>query len=244
MEPRDRINQLLLNHSPKPFFGSKRTDLSSLRSLFKALAPITTEHPLIRIGPAGDGGYLIPDDLVGVGTCFSPGVNTESRFELQCAQSGMNVFMADASVHGPPDTHPNFHFIKKFVGNYTHDEFVSMADWEQQSQPDPDRDWIMQMDIEGGEYEFLLGMSEASLRRNRILVIEFHNLDYLYDEVFFALANTCFRKILKSHTCIHIHPNNCSSAIRCQDIEIPKIMEFTFYRNDRFTQSQIGRAHV
>jgi hypothetical protein len=234
MEARDRINQFALNYCPKAFFGSKRTDLNALRELIRSLAPATRGRPLIRVGPSEDGGYLVPDDLDGIATCFSPGVNTESRFELECARRGMDVFMADASVDAPPDSHPNFHFLKKFVGNFSREDHIGMDDWVKLANPKPSLDWLMQIDIEGAEYEFLLGMPEEYLQRSRIILIEFHMLDYLLDEAFFSLANICFRKILNSHSCVHIHPNNCSNVVACKDIEIPKIMEFTFYRRDRF----------
>ena len=42
------------------------TDSGVVREFINRLHPLVTEHPLIRIGARGDGGYLIPDDLEGV----------------------------------------------------------------------------------------------------------------------------------------------------------------------------------
>ena len=36
----------------------------SIVEIIELLRPISTEHQLIRIGGSGDGGYLIPDDLI------------------------------------------------------------------------------------------------------------------------------------------------------------------------------------
>ncbi len=57
--------------------------------------------------------YLIPNDLEDIAICVSPGVDSESRFELELANKGMKVYMADNSVDSPAINHSNFHFIKK-----------------------------------------------------------------------------------------------------------------------------------
>jgi hypothetical protein len=110
-----------------------RTDLLQLTRLISALSPVATDKQLIRVGPLGDGGYLIPDDLQGIEACFSPGVSMVSGFERQCADAGMAVFLADASVDGPAESHPRFSFTKKFVG-ITHDDFfMTMDNWVKDS---------------------------------------------------------------------------------------------------------------
>lgn len=239
-ESRDILNAAFLNLPGKPFFAAKKTDPDRLRKLMKALTPVQTVKPLIRLGPPGDGGYLVPDDLAGISTCFSPGVSTVSDLELECAQRGMDVFMADASVAGPATEHPRFRFLPKFLGAYTRDEFITMEDWIESAAPDSEGDWIFQIDIESAEYEVILSMPERYLRKARIIVIEFHRLDYLFDSNFFDLAEVVFGKILRSHTCVHIHPNNSNGIVRAGDIVVPKILELTFYRNDgEFTGSKV-----
>jgi len=232
-DSRDYLNAAFLNLPGKPFFAAKRTSAEDLRKFFKRLAPMSPVKPLIRVGPDGDGGYLIPDDLEGITACFSPGVSMVSGFELKCAARGMDVFMADASVNAPADTHPKFRFLKNFIGSYTKDEFITMEGWIEAMQPDENGDWIFQIDIEGAEFEVLQNLPERYLRKFRIIAIEFHMLDYLFDYQFFKMADRVFGKLLNQHTCVHIHPNNAGSVVSAGGITIPKIIEFTFYRNDR-----------
>jgi hypothetical protein len=73
----------------------------------------------------------VPDDLEGIVACFSPGVSTVAGFELDCARLGMDVFLADASVDFPPENHPRFHFLKKFIGAVTRENFIAFSDWVQ-----------------------------------------------------------------------------------------------------------------
>jgi hypothetical protein len=89
------------------------------------------------------------------------------------------------------------------------------------------------MDVEGAEFETLLSMSGALMRQFRIMVIEFHYLHQLWNKPWFLLVERVFRKILESHSVVHIHPNNCCGSFRSAGIEIPRVAEFTFYRNDR-----------
>ena len=67
--------------------------------------------------------------MIGVGFSFSPGVNTESGFEEDCAKRGMSVFLADRSVAGPAVSNPRFHFLPKFVGATSNDEYITLDEW-------------------------------------------------------------------------------------------------------------------
>jgi hypothetical protein len=64
-------------------------------------------------------------------------------------------------------------------------------------------------------------------------VIEFHALDYLFNKFGFNIINNTFQKLLKDYKVVHIHPNNCCGVVSKKNIEIPRIMEFTFLRKDR-----------
>ena len=76
-------------------------------------------------------------------------------------------------------------------------------------------------------------MSNSLLKRFRIIVIEFHWLNKLWNEEFFNMASSTFEKILQNHTCVHIHPNNYCGIDKHDGVEIPIMAEFTFLRNDR-----------
>jgi hypothetical protein len=216
-------------------FSTELTDEQVLLDLIQRLSPIATDRELIRIGPLGDGGYLIPDDLEGVVACFSPGVDKISGFELECANRGMMVFMADNSVAAPAENHCLFNFTNKFVGAFNSSNFITLDDWVSQSLSNSNSEILMQIDIENFEYEAILSMSGETIRRSRIIVVEFHSLDQLWNRPFFNIASRVFEKILSTHSCVHLHPNNCCDVQRRNKIEIPPMAEFTFLRNDRIS---------
>jgi hypothetical protein len=221
-------------------YPTAATDPAALRALVKSLAPLNASKDLIRLGPDGDGGYLVPDDLSGIEACFSPGVSSVSGFEKACAERGMKIFLADKSVDAPAESHPLFSFTRKHVGATTSDDVMTMDNWVRESLPDERSELLLQMDIEGAEYETLLATSDALLRRFRIAVMEFHWLDHLWSKPFFRVASSAFRKLLQSHACVHIHPNNCCGSLKLKGLEMPRVCEFTFLRRDRLT----GRSYA
>jgi len=223
------IDILALTHA----YPTGLTHKDKLRSLLRKLSPILPGKKLIRLGPEGDGGYLVPDDLAGIEACFSPGVNVTSGFDKDCANLGMKVFLADNSVDGPPESHSLFHFTKKYVGVTTSDNFMTLDDWVASSLPGSQADLMLQLDIEGYEYETFLSISDGLMRRFRIIVAEFHALDQLWNRPCFWLTSRTFEKILQTHTCVHIHPNNYCSPLNKFGVQIPPLAEFTFVRNDR-----------
>ncbi|MEM6885838.1 MAG: hypothetical protein AAF571_12485 [Verrucomicrobiota bacterium] len=218
------------------------TDQQDLTALLRQLHPWNTEQPLIRFGPQGDGGYLIPDDLDEIQTCFSPGVSSMSGFEKACAQQGMQVFMADKSVDQPAEDDESFHFIKKFIGATSNEDFMTLSEWVDASIPDDHSELMLQMDIEGCEYEVFLSTPTCLIKRFRIMVVELHLLDQLWNQAFFQLANAAFQKLLQTHSCIHIHPNNRLRPVKKSELVIPPVMEFTFLRNDRFFKNEHRRT--
>lgn len=238
----DRHTEALLNLPGNlAFFPTLPNDPGRVRDLLSRLHPISCSRPLIRLGPKGDGGYLVPDDLRGIEACFSPGVNTISGFELDCAERGMDVYMADASVSAPLVQHPRFRFIRKFIGANTAGNFINLEDWVQQSVSGFTSDLLLQMDIEGYEYEAILSASPSLLRRFRIIVAEFHFLDRLFSQPLGELYTRVFDRILASHACVHIHPNNISPLLTVGSLEIPQLAEFTFLRRDRIGNFSFAR---
>lgn len=218
-------------------FPTEMTAKSELQSLLKKLYPLFSAKELIRLGPKGDGGYLLPDDLVGIQACFSPGVSTVSGFEKDCAELGMKVFLADKSVEGPAFEHELFFFTMKHVGAISNDDFMTLDSWVASSISETNSDLLLQIDIEGYEYEVFLSASDSLMQRFRIIVAEFHQLDQLWSKPYFKLAERAFNKIMQTHTCVHIHPNNNSGSLDKDGLNIPEVMEFTFIRNDRMENS-------
>jgi len=189
---------------------------------------------LVRIGGENDGGYLVPDDFEGIEYCFSPGVDTTASFEEACLNKGIRSFLADYSVDAAPIALKECIFTKKYLGSINDDKTITMDDWITESLPEGyNTDLILQMDIEGAEYEVILSTSDINIKRFRIIIIEFHNLASFQDKNYFNIVNSAMKKITNNFVPVHIHPNNCCGHQNINGVKFPKVFEVTFLRKDR-----------
>jgi hypothetical protein len=214
---------------------TRQTPTSDVGDLVNRLHPIESGRPLIRIGSESDGGYLLPDDLEGIEYCFSPGVGATSSFEGHLATRNIRSFLADYSVASPPLERAEFTFDKKFLGACDSDTSFTLDSWKMKYLPNYRDNLLLQMDIEGSEYESILSATPQTLKLFRIMIIEFHHLEKIFDPFVHALYRACFDKILRYFSVVHIHPNNCCGSVNKNGIEVPRVMEFTFYSNSRIT---------
>ena len=188
---------------------------------------------LVRIGGEGDGGYLMPDLLDEVKYCFSPGVDCIAGFEGEISKTyGIKSFMADASVSSAPFEDENFVFIKKFLGSKTEGNFTTLGDWMHDSVGSEQAGMILQMDIEGGEYDVLVLEDAETLAKFSVMLIEFHGLENMFEEHFLQMLSGIFQKLDKNFSISHVHPNNCCGTASLRGFAIPRVIEVTFVRND------------
>ena len=210
-----------------------RTCQDDLLQLLLQLRPVDCGKKLTRIGGNGDGGYLVPDDLEGIEYCFSPGVGATAGFENDLADRNISCFLADYSVSSPPVQRAQFTFDKKYLGANDDDISFSLKSWRDKYLKDYAGELLLQMDIEGSEYEVIISTPVEVLKSFRTMIIEFHYLHRMFDSFVFRFYKTCFERILQNFYVAHIHPNNCCGSITKGQIEIPTVMEFTFYNKNR-----------
>jgi hypothetical protein len=213
--------------------GAKRIDIVSAIAL---LRPVTTNHPLIRLGSPNDGGYLVPDDLTGVVACFSPGVSTSVDFELDAAARGIRSFMVDASIESLPRENESFTFDSLWLGAWDDEatRTISLDSWVAKYAPDPAAgDLLLQMDIEDAEWVTLAATSRETLSRFRIIVLELHDLTSLASRKGNVYIRAIFEKLCEQFVVVHAHPNNCFDPERIKGVPIHPILEITLLRKDR-----------
>lgn len=213
---------------------------SELLEVFEILKPKVSSTPLIRIGGEIDGAYLVPDDLTGITACFSPGVNRIKYFEDYLTdhygiRSHMCDFTCDVDDFVTPLREGQQTFAKKWLDVNGSDDAITLDGWVHEHEPEGDL--LLQMDIEGAEYRNILGTSDDTLARFRMIVLELHGLgEMLKAPVLRDAVGPFFQKLAKSFTSVHAHPNNCCGdfAIPGTDVRIPNFLELTLVRHDRF----------
>lgn len=192
----------------------------------------------LRLGCDSDGGYVIGElcdtdsSPIDVYDCYiSAGVSDEESFTRDFIQKYQmnehNSFAFDGTICTYPYHYTtNISFIKKNIGNI-HDSNVTNLFYFTKIY----KDIFLKMDIEGGEYPWLLCLNQNQLNKFKQIVIEFHGItdDGWGSAITDKLA--CFEKLAKTHYIVHAHGNNHSPDVN----GIPYVIELTYIRKDYFT---------
>lgn len=219
-------------------FVDPMVPIARIQALAHRIRPIATNVPLIRIGADEDGGYLIPDDLDGIRACYSPGVDQIASFETALLRHGIPSHLADRSVDGPPPGTIAASFIKKFIGANSSGDYISLQQWVSDTEgTDGAGDLLLQMDIEGGEYESILSTPDSLLSRFRIIAIEFHDIETWGQTHFLSMVEATFGKLLNLFHVVHNHPNNAMGIVDMNGFLSPRLFEITLLRKDRVKET-------
>jgi hypothetical protein len=197
-----------------------------LIKLINLIKPYNLGYDLIRVGPSGDGGYLVPDVLKKIKTCFSPGVGNVHGFENDLLERGIKVFMADGTVEKPILLNKNYEFLKKNLGGHEDDKTTTLNSWMDSKETQDDL--LLQMDIEGSEYEVVNSLDELNLKKFKVMIIEFHYFEQVLTKMGYKTIESVMKKILKYFDVAHIHPNNCCGSYKVNKTIIPSTLEITF----------------
>jgi hypothetical protein len=202
-----------------------------LKKLISSLKPVKTEFDLIRIGDSEDGGYLVPDLLETIRYAFSPGVAGTASFERDLISRGIFCYLADYSVDTTPISGNFLDFDKKFIGIEDNEVFMTLSTWLD-AKCINSNDLLLQMDIEGAEWEVLESVDRETLLKFKVLVIEFHNLHFLLFKYSFESMKRVVDSLLSDYYVVHFHPNNNDGLQNLSGVSVPPTAEITFLRKD------------
>ena len=206
------------------------------------LRPKMSPWAMRRFGGSRDGAYLLPDCLDTIAACFSPGVRNSKTFEDDLLErTGMRTHLMDFTS-SPEELSTSLSpglqtFEKKWLSPYSSSDNMSLEDWIARHEPDDKMDLLLQMDIEGAEWEILSTVNPSTIRRFKVIVIELHKLDDLMSssEAFVSRASQAFALLKENFTVIHAHPNNCcgsSPNLFGSGFKVPRTLELTLVRTD------------
>ncbi len=89
-------------------------------------------------------------------------------------------------------------------------------------------------------------ISTDLLNRFRIIVLELHFMEDLFLPPAFKYMSIILKRLIESHSVVHLHPNNWSGVKSHRGIDIPPLLEVTFLRNDRIkgARNQLHFPHA
>ena len=221
-----KIIKNLLNQNNISFY--KNINNEKLIKLIKLFRPYNLGYNLIRIGDEKDGGYLVPNCLDDIKFCFSIGVDNKFSFEENLFKRGINSYLSDYSqdISKIPNI---FDFEKKNIKSFSGGNSLNINEWIETKREIIKKDkLIFQIDVEGDEYEILSSISENNLDQIKILIVEFHDLEYSGNRTLYQTILSVMEKLLKKFDVAHIHPNNWKASSLVNKYFFPSNLEVTF----------------
>ena len=134
--------------------------------------------------------------------------------------------MADGTVEKPILLNDNYDFLRKNLGAQEDDMTTTINSW--MNSKETQDDLLLQMDIEGSEYEVINSLDELNLKKFRVMIIEFHYFEQVLTKMGYKIIESVMKKILKYFNVAHIHPNNCCGSYKINKTIIPSALEITF----------------
>lgn len=181
-----------------------------------------------RLGVNSDGGYIIAELDNDYDCYISAGISNEESFTRDFINTfnTTNNFGFDGTINNYPYEYTkNITFIKKNINGFNDDNNTNLS-----FLTDKYNNIFLKMDIEGGEYPWLLSIDESQLKKFKQIVFEIHGLfgdnwGAKYDD-----KVTCLRKLSNTHYIIHAHGNNNGCVIN----NYPDVVELTYVNKDLF----------
>lgn len=207
--------------------------------LIKRLTPYSVRgfEEKMRVGPHGDGGYIIPVNIVKlIDVVYSYGVGKNISFEKNLSLLKELIFrFYDAAVDNLPYRQGNFFFKKENIGRKKHGIFgtfqghlIENGDFEKRI--------LLKMDIEGDEWKVIRSILNGNYKNISAIILELHHLGR-YEKL--AFYNRILKSINSKFTLVHIHANNFESVFNIKGKILPMASELTLINNNLVTQKSI-----
>ena len=229
----------------------------------EALTVYQCPFPKKRIGKANDGGYVIVDlpgntilfektsississKYSGYDGFISGGISNDISFEDAFLNNYPDLeycLAFDGTVDKiPPARNANkIKFIKKNLGATNSNEITNLEEYIR-----PLENIFLKIDIEGHEYALFKSIIVNGLMpKIKQLVLEIHtpadirkHPNYYTNLAEYGVSDNVLldflAQIKKTHTIMHLHPNNgCATHLQGDRIIIPNVFEITLIRND------------
>ena len=183
-----------------------------------------------RCGLKCDGGYVFAE-LEGEYDCYiSAGVSDQESFSgdfiNKYNMDKNNNFAFDGTVDDFPYQYTkNIQFIKKNINNLNDDNNTNLS-----FLTDKYNNIFLKMDIEGGEFPWLLQIDESQLIKFKQIVIELHGITNDGWGCSYNDKVKCLEKLSKTHYIIHAHGNNHGPVVN----GIPDVIELTYVKKTYF----------
>jgi len=184
----------------------------------------------IRCGSNSDGGYVFAELEGEYDLYISAGISNEESFSRDFINkynmNEYNSFGFDGTIDSYPYQYTEkISFIKKNINSFNDNDNTDLSFLVEKY-----KNIFLKMDIEGGEYPWLLNFDEKLLENFKQIVIEFHGITNDGWNTCYNDKVKCLEKLAKTHYIVHAHGNNYGPVLN----KFPDVIELTYVSKKYF----------
>jgi len=188
------------------------------------------EDEMIRIGPKGEGGYVLYNNVEKITKLISIGVAKDTSFEEDFSQKSLGKIFIELYDHTdrPVRNLPSnfiFHSIGISNSDFEDPKLLSLGTIIKNSLKISDIS-ILKIDIDGAEYLALTEIDPDIYKRFDQIIIEIH--DICEKNISNGKLQSIVNNISRNFDVIHLHPNSIEPWINVYGVCLPKVLEITF----------------
>jgi hypothetical protein len=228
---------MLLDHAqqmPRFFSPTHATLLLDLQARLKPATAVGAKR--VRVGGDNDGGYVMVDHGLDDTTVYNFGIGQEVTWDQAMASRGNTIYQFDHTIDQPPPVNGTTVFKRVGLGATTNDTFVSLYDALTANQDQDRSDLLLNIDIEGGEWDILPTLTVRDLSPFSQIVIELHDLlRFITASEFRAKVVASLDSLYRTHQVVHVHANNWASRAIAGSVIGYDVLEVTLLRKSDWT---------
>lgn len=189
----------------------------------------------IRCGSNSDGGYVFAELEGEYDLYISAGISNEESFSRDFINkynmNESNSFGFDGTIGSYPYQYTEkISFIKKNINSFNDNNNTDLSYLAEKY-----KNIFLKIDIEGGEYPWLLSFDEKLLENFKQIVIEFHGITNDGWDTCYSDKIKCLEKLSNTHYIVHAHGNNYGPIVN----KFPDVIELTYVNKKYFESTPI-----
>lgn len=184
----------------------------------------------VRVGNAGDGGYVMVNHIADTRIAYSIGIADDVSWDKSFLEYAANaeIYQYDHTIDRLPEENPQFHW--KPIGvcgeGCVHDSTLqSLSSLIKSNGHSNESNMILKMDIEGMEYDVLATTSKETLSQFSQIVLELHHLT---DMKWKNKICSALQQLNETHQLIYVHANNYLPYVIAGGQVLPELLECTY----------------
>jgi hypothetical protein len=186
---------------------------------------------LVRIGQDLDGGYVMLDYKLRDTIAYNFGISNEVSWDRDMLFLRNVIYQYDHTISDTPLHDTDVKYFKKGIASSEQEEMVTLSSAIFSNGHQDRNDLILNIDIEGYEYDVLRSIPPETFAQFSQIVIEYHWFSQaLQDKKSLEDYIYAIQHISKTHQIIHVHGNNFSGFGVYSGIVVPDVIEATYVR--------------